>query len=162
MDTIVIGKIVTVRGLKGELKVYPYTDYKQRYEELDEITVSGRKYNISSVSYAKEMVLLKLNGIDTVESAKTFVGKEISIGREQTRKLDEDEYLIIDLIGCSVYDEQNNLVGKIKDVLTYVSSDIYVISTESGEILIPAVERFIKNIDVKAKRVSIAHVEEFK
>lgn len=162
MDTIIIGKIVTVRGLKGELKIYPYTDYKQRYEELEEITVSGRKYEISSVSYAKEMVLLKLKGIDSVESAKTLVNKEISIDRQQTRQLEDDEHLIIDLIGCSVYDEDDSLVGKIKDVLTYVSSDIYVISTPGGELLIPAVERFVKDIDVKAKRVLVAHVEEFK
>jgi 16S rRNA processing protein RimM len=151
---LMIGKIVTLRGLKGELKVYPYTQSKERFEELDWIYIDNVKYRIKKVSYLNQMVLLTLDGVNDVDIARKFIDREIYIDRKQTRELEEDEYLIADLIGCSVFDQNNVNIGKLVDVLNYASSDIYVVKGDK-EILIPAVIDFVKNIDIKNKNIYV-------
>ena len=87
MELIEIGKIVSSVGLKGQIKVYHYTDYKERFEELGEITVDGDVYKIDAVRYAKRQPVLSLHGIDSREKADKLRGKhrrseERRVGKE--------------------------------------------------------------------------------
>ena len=104
MELIEIGKIVSSVGLKGQIKVYHYTDYKERFEELGEITVDGDVYKIDAVRYAKRQPVLSLHGIDSREKADKLRGKSVCITQKQLRILPEDTYYVRDLKGCSVID----------------------------------------------------------
>lgn len=158
MEKIKIGKIVNQKGLKGEMKIYPYTDYPERFEEISVFYVDEKAYQIDKVSYVKKMPVVKLAGIDTVEEAMALKNKDIYIEKSDIRELDEDEYLIIDLIGLDVYSD-NEKIGVIKDVMTHTAQHIFVVKTSEREIMIPVVEAFVKEVNVNEGYVKVELIE---
>ena len=146
-----IGQIVNTHGLKGDMKVYPFTDYPERFEEVEYLYMENqgdKKYFIENVRYQRNMVLLKLKGIDTIEEA------------ESLRELDEDEHMISDLIGLNVYLEDLTPVGTIVNVLKYTANDVYVIrGMEDQEYLIPALKQFVPVVDIENGKVIITPIK---
>lgn len=160
MEKIKIGQVVNVVGLKGELKVYHYSDYKERFEELSEIYLDQRQVKIEGVRYMKEMVILKLEGISDRTEAEKHKGKDIFIDKQDVRVLPEDTYYIFDLIGLSVQDESGAVLGTLCDVIQNSSQDIYEIEKEDGKkFMIPAVEEFILNIDIENRVMTVKLIE---
>lgn len=164
MEKIKIGKIVSAVALKGEVKIYHYSDYKERFEELDRIIVrKGTKniketeYEIENVRYQKDMVIIKLKGIDDRNAAEAMRDSDIFITEADLRELPEDTFYIRDLIGCNVKDSKDDsFVGVIKDVLQTSAQDIYQVELKAGrEALIPAVAQFVKGVDIENKTVWI-------
>lgn len=164
MEKIKIGKIVSAVALKGEVKIYHYSDYKERFEELDRIIVrKGTKnikeseYKIEKVRYQKDMVIIKLEGIDDRDAAEAMRDSDVLITEDDLRELPENTFYIRDLIGCNVKDSKDeSLIGVIKDVLQTSAQDIYQIELKNGkEALIPAVAQFINNVDIEGKTVWI-------
>lgn len=171
MEKIKIGKIVNAVALRGEVKVYHYSDYKERFEELDEILVernAARKHTVESyaiegVRYQKDMAILKLKGVNDRNAAEALKDCDVYITEADLRELPQDTFYIRDLIGCSVINESDKSeaaeeIGVITDVLQNSAQDIYQVKTKSGkEVLIPAVSEFVKeiNIDEKIVRVSL-------
>lgn len=158
-----IGQIVNTHGLKGDMKIYPYTDYPERFEEVEYLFIEGegdKKWNIENVRYQKNMVLLKLKGIETIEAAEELRERNLFIDDSNRRVLDEDEHMISDLVGLNVYLEDLTPVGTVKDVLQYTANDVYVIVNEEGkEFLIPALKQFIPVVDVKNNKVIITPIK---
>lgn len=160
MEKIKIGQIVNVVALKGEVKVYNYSDYKERFDELDYIYVEDNKTNIDKVRYMKEMVILKLEGINDRNAAEVLKGKNVYIDENQLRELPEDTFYIKDLIGFEIRDQEDNKIGKLKDVIQNSAQDLYEIERENkNTTFIPAVEEFILDINVKGKFIKIKFIE---
>lgn len=160
MEKIKIGQIVNVVALKGEVKVYNYSGYKERFEELDYIYVEDKKTNIEKVRYMKETVILKLEGIEDRTAAEALKGKFVYIGEDQLRELPEDTYYIKDLIGLSVIDENENKIGKLKDIIQNRAQDLYEIELENkNKTLIPAVEEFVLEINLDKKFIKVKLLE---
>lgn len=161
MEKVMIGRIVNAVGLKGEVKVYNYSDYKERFEEIEEILIEKNhelcNMDIEGVRYFKNMVILKLKGVDDRTSAEALKERDIYIPMEDIRVLPEDTYYIWDLVGCTVINlDTGEPAGKIKDVLQNSAHDIYEIEDDDGKIhLVPAVEEFVKNVDIEKKEISI-------
>lgn len=157
-DYLEIGQIVNTHGLKGFLKVVPYTDDIERFSELKKLFVVYNKENIEfeieSVKYFKQMVILKLKGIDHINMAEKYKNCYIKIKREDAKKLEKNTYFIADLIGLCVYDEQNNKVGILDDVFSTGSNDVYVVKKDNGkQILLPAISSVIKNINLDEGKI---------
>lgn len=160
MDKIKIGQVVNAVGLKGELKIYHYSDYKERFEEFSKVYLNNDLYKISKVRYMKDMVILKLTGIDDRTEAEKHRGKDVFIGSEDLRVLPEDTYYIFDLIGLSVRDEEGGHIGTVSDVIQNSTQDLYEIETENkSKFLIPAVEEFIRRIDLENKTMTVRLIE---
>lgn len=159
-----IGQIVNTNGLKGFLKVKPLTDDITRFEELETVYVQKAKelieFRIQEVKYVKNMVLLKLEGIDDITEAEKYKNFYIKINRKDAVELDKDSYFIIDIIGCEVFTEENQKLGKVVDVFPTGSNDVYTVKNEEGkEILLPAIADVIKDVDVKNKKIVIHLME---
>lgn len=153
-----IGQITNTHGLKGELKVRPFTESKKRFEELKSILIDFKgelkKYDIEKIRYQNDVILLKLKGIDDIDEALKLKSNYIKIPRTDAKETNENEFFIADLIGCEVY--QNDLIGIVDDVFTAGASDVYVIKRKGKkDLLIPAIESVIKKIDVENKRIDI-------
>lgn len=160
MDKIKIGQVVNVVGLKGELKVYHYSDYKERFEELSEIYMDQRLIKIEGVRYMKDMVILKLAGINDRTEAEKHKGKDLLIEKKDVRVLPEDTYYIFDLIGLSVQDERGAALGTLCDVIQNTSQDLYEIEKQDGKkFMIPAVDEFILKIDMENKVMTVRLIE---
>ena len=155
-----IGQIVNTFGIKGFVKINPFTDDLERFEELKSVFVVKNKelieIQIEEVKYHKHLVLVKFKGIEDINMAEKYKGCYIKIKRENARKLPEDTYFIADLIGIKVYDENGNLLGKVDDIYNNKSTDIYVIKDDLGkQILLPSTKEVIKQIDVDEERMVV-------
>ena len=155
-----IGQIVNTFGIKGFVKINPFTDDLERFEELKSVFVVKNKelieMQIEEVKYHKHLVLVKFKGIEDINMAEKYKGCYIKIKRENARKLPEGTYFIADLIGIKVYDEDGNLLGKVDDIYNNKSTDIYVIKDDLGkQILLPSTKEVIKQIDVDNDKIVV-------
>jgi len=163
-DLLEIGQIVNYYGIKGFLKVVPFTDDVKRYDNLKKIYIEKNKklqeMEIEEVKYHKNLVLLKLKGIDDINQTEQFKNCYIKIDRKDAVSLPENSYFIVDLIDMEVFTDEGNLLGKIIDVFPTGSNDVYVVKDELGkQTLLPAISDVIKNVDVPNKKM-IVHLLE--
>lgn len=157
-----LGQIVNTFGIKGQVKVMPFTDDIKKFDKLKEIYIEKKHelklFQIEKVNYSKNMVILKLKGIETPEEAERLRNSYLKINRKDAKKLPEGTYYIADLIGLDVYTDENKLLGKVDYIYNAGSSDIYVIKDEQGkEILLPAIKEVLKQVDLENKKI-IVHI----
>lgn len=155
-----IGQIVNTYGIKGFLKVVPYTNDITRFEDLTSIYVETKKalesFDIEEVKYSKDLVLLKFKGIDDINLAQKYKNCYLKIDRKDAVKLPEDTYFIVDLLDMQVYTDEGEDLGKIIDVYPTGSNDIYVVKNEEGkQVLLPAIGDVIKSVDVANKKMVV-------
>ncbi len=149
MERIKVGKIVSAVGIKGEVKIYPYTDYLERFEELDDVYVGDEILEIEKVRYQKNMVIIKFKSIPDRNGAEKLKDKFVTISRDHLRELEEDEYFIFDLIGLEAVDQEGKHLGKVTDVIQNAAQDLYEITDDNAtKYLIPAVYEFVTDIDI--------------
>ena len=155
-----VGQIVNTNGLKGMLKVKPFTDDIKEFEFFKSIYVEIKneliEFKIEAVRYVKNMVLLKLQGIDDIDEAEKYRNLYIKVDRDIMPKLPEDSYYIVDLLECEVFTEEGEDLGKLIDVFNTGSNDIYVVKDELGkQLLLPAIGEVIKNVDIPNKKIVV-------
>ncbi len=144
-----IGQIVNTYGIKGFVKVQPFTDDIRRFEDLKQVYLQVKErletFEIEEVKYHKHMVLLKLKGIDDINQAEKYRNAYLKIDRKDAVILPEDTYFIADLLEMEVTTEEGEILGKITDVYPTGSNDIYVVKNEEGkQILLPAIRASYK------------------
>ena len=159
-----IGQIVNTSGLKGILKIKPFTDDIKKFSNLKTIYIKTKsgltEFKIEQVRYVKNMVMLKLTGIDTVEEAEKYRNLYIKILRDQEEELEEGSYYVVDILGCKVNTDTNQELGKVVDVFQTGSNDVYVVKDEQGkQILLPAIKQVIKNVDIKNRIITVHLLE---
>ena len=156
MDRFIsIGKIASPVGLRGHVKLYPYTDRIDHYNAA-EVFIEGRKRCIEIVRYVKRTPVLKIDGVSDRQQAERLSGAEIAVLESELSDLPEGAYYLKDLIGCSVIDESNDDLGIISDVIQNSAQDIYEIAGIDGKsFLIPAVTEFILEIEIDRKIVRV-------
>ena len=155
-----IGQIVNTFGIKGMVKIKPFTDDIKRFDRLETIYIENKKikkeYKIQQVKYQKQMVLMKLEGVDTIEEAEKLRQSYILIDRSKEEPLEEGVYYIVDLIGLEVYTDDNILLGKVDDIFNTGSNDVYVIKDEKGkQILLPGIPDVLKKVDLDNKTITV-------
>ena len=159
VDYFEIGHIDNTHALRGEMKVRSYSSSPKRFEELKSVLVDVRgnyeEYEIESVRYQKDIVLLKLKGIDSIEQAEKLKGFSIYIKRENAQKLNDGEYYIADLLGSEVY-EEDTLLGTLEDIFSAGAADVYVIKRKGkDDLLLPALKSVILETDVANKKIRV-------
>ena len=155
-----IGQIVNTFGIKGMVKIKPFTDDINRFDRLKKVYISNKngkkEYQIQEVKYHKNMVLMKLEGIDTPEQADLLRQSYLLVDRADEEPLEEGVYYIVDLLGLEVYTDENKLLGKVEDIFNTGSNDIYVIKDEMGkQILLPGIPEVLKNVDLEKGRITV-------
>ncbi len=155
-----IGQIVNTFGIKGMVKVVPYTDDITRFNDLEKVYLVNKKekkeYLIEEVKYQKNMILIKFKNVNSIEEAENLRNLYIQIPRENAIKLEEGSYYIADLIGINVFTEEGENIGKIEDIYNTGSNDIYVVKDNLGkQILLPAIKDVIKEIDLEKEKMIV-------
>ncbi len=162
---ILIGKVVGVHGLKGELKVKSESDiFERQMEAIDKVTLyrGTRKEElpIEGLKPYKDIYLLKLKGIEDRSGAEERIGGELWIKEEERAPLEEGEFYYEDLIGLEVYDEKGERLGKVKGIFEQPASHILEIEKENGKvILVPFIGEFVKEVDLKGKKLVVSLIE---
>ena len=155
-----VGQIVNTFGVKGLVKVKPFTDDVERFEELKKVYICKKEkleeVEIEEVKYHKDMVLLKLKGIENMNQAEMLKGLYLKIDRKNAKKLPKDTYFIADLLGLDVYSDENEYLGKVDDIFPTGANDVYVVKDENGkQLLLPGISDVIKEIDLEKEKIVV-------
>ena len=147
-----VGKIVSTHGLKGDVKVDPWCDdggFLCEFEELYLDSAGKEKIKVLSAKVHKNIVLMRLDGIDSIEKAELLRGKVLFMDRADV-KLAEGEHFIQDILGLSVFDVyMNRCYGKVTNVLKTGANDVYQVTSDDGkDYLIPVIDEVICDVDV--------------
>jgi 16S rRNA processing protein RimM len=154
MGRITIGKISKIRGIKGEVVVFPMTDNPERFFKLKEVYLSGegdKLFQIRKVKKLKNKVFLTFEGINSPEASKPLVGNFLEIEKSFLTPLTKDKFYIFDLIGLKVITKQGIEVGEIEDVWLLPANDVFVVRRGKKDYNIPALKKIVKKIDLKKK-----------
>ncbi len=158
MDILECGKVLNTHGVRGEIKVDNYCD-EGFFKKIKKVTIGGKEYAVRSSRDHGMFVLLTLEGIETVEQAMLLKGKSVTIPRADL-KLKKGEYLYQDLYGFEVFDTRTQaVIGKLREVLERPAHMVYVIDSQSGEILVPAVAPFHQGVDLDKGVLTIQTIE---
>ncbi|KPU43932.1 ribosome maturation factor RimM [Oxobacter pfennigii] len=152
-----IGKIVNTQGIKGEVRVIPLTEDINRFDDLNFVFLDDEKLvklEIEQVKYHKNFVLIKFMGYDDMSKSETLKDNYILIDRANAIKLPKGSYFVSDLINLSVY-EKDVFLGKIIDILTTGSNDVYIVKDKDREILIPALKSVVKEININEGKMEV-------
>ncbi len=152
------GKVVNTHGVMGEIKVKPWSDSPDFLTHFDRFYLSdkgGRALKCEKCRVHKDMVLIKIKGIDTVEQAEQLRGKVLYIDRSDAQ-LDDGEYFIQDLIGCDVYDQETGkLLGRLADITQTGANDVWHIEFDGRTYLVPAIPDVLGEISLEEKKAVI-------
>lgn len=158
MESILIGEIVNIHGIKGEVKIYPYTDdiinLTTRKELFLDETLT-KKITVQSSRAHKNMIIAKLKGIDDTNTALTYKNKKVYISKDSLEDLEEDTYYIVDLIGLEVVDLHKGSLGVVTYVFQTGANDVYEVEKEGNKIYLPAIHDVIKKVDLKNKKILV-------
>ncbi len=159
-EMINVGEICGTRGLQGELKVLPLTDFPERFKGMKEIWVEcgprSGYYKIEHYRPHKQFLLFKFAGIDTIEAAAGLMKGLLKVEQDEVFPLPEDTHYVFQLVGLMVDDLEKGQLGVVTDVLQTGANDVYVIKGERyGEVLIPAIKDVVLDIDLANGRMKV-------
>ena len=155
MEKINKGQIVNAVGLKGEVKVYNYSDSQERYYDLQTVYLDDKLYEIEKVRFQQHLVILKFKGVDDRNAAESLKGKYLNITEADLKELPEGTYYIRDLIGVLVVLESGEVLGTLTNVLQNFAQDLYEIDVNGKKVLLPAVNEFVLDVDLESRRVTV-------
>ena len=164
-DMFQVGIITSPHGVKGEVKVFPTTDDSKRFKKLKECFI---EYNdelmpvkACGCKFFKNMVILKFEEFENMNDVEKLRKCKIFVDREHAVSLDKDEYFVADLLGISVVNESENIIGKISDVLVTGANDVYIVKDDDGnEILIRAIKDCILDVNINERTMRVHLLKE--
>lgn len=147
-DLIRVGVIINTFGVKGEVKIYPDIDY---FDELERVFIDGKEYKIEKLREQKGIIIAKFEGIDDINQIESLKNEEVMIALEDRPELPEGKHYVGDLLGLEVITEDGQVLGTLDNIYNTGANDIY----EVGEILLPATDEVIKQIDMENKKIIV-------
>lgn len=155
----ILGK---THGLKGELKLHPFTNFPEIIESLEEIFLYNEKTKqfmvatVENLRLADGYYIIKLNGVENVENARKFVGSKVYINKDELPNLSKDEYYFFEIVGSQVIDESGKVLGVVDEVIQTGSNDVIVVNkNKEDEILIPVIYDYIITLDKENKKIVV-------
>lgn len=145
-----VGKALRPRGLKGELRFELYTSDPARFRSVQQFKLGDTAFDVEKISVEGDFAYIKFVGIDTVEVAETYRGKNLYANRSVLPKLSGDRVYIADIMGADVIVD-GDIIGELVDVLQYGSADVYVVKLKdrSGTVNFPALKEVVRSYDVE-------------
>lgn len=158
-EKIRVGKITSSHGVRGEVKVFPLTDFPTRFKKGNKVYIGDVQLTIERSRPQKNLYIVKFEGFDNINEILKFKDQYLEITKEQLTPLEEGEYYIFDIVDCEVFDDSENYLGKVSSVFATGNNDVYVVKNNGKEILIPAIKQVVTSIDIQNKKIIITPIE---
>ena len=152
---VAIGRVGAPWGVRGAFSVLPLADSRALFAPGRDVTIAGKPYTIESAQWRKGMVYLRLSGIESREAAGELRGRLLAVAEAELEPLPEGQYYRFQLIGLTVVSTEGEELGRLADVLSTGANDVYVVRGGRGEVLLPATDEVVREIDLKAGRMLI-------
>jgi len=151
------------RGFRGEMAAMLYKPSSTSLRPGVEVTLHNKDrsqvFKVQFVKALKNRVGLKLKGIEDEETAKSWQGSEVLVEQENLEPLASSEFYHYQIRGLNVYDEEDELIGKVKYVESNAGNDLLFLTSEKGEIIIPFVKAFVKSIELDKKKIVVRKID---
>jgi 16S rRNA processing protein RimM len=163
-DLFPIGRVVKPHGVKGKIKAEYFGENLGRFLDYREVFIEDRKgrlksYRIMEVTPQPPRLILRLEGIETVEEVQPLIGREILINKDALPKLEAGEYYWFEILGMVVETEEGKRIGRVKEIVPTGANDVYVIEGKRGEIFLPATDEVIERVDVEKGIIKVIRME---
>lgn len=155
-----LGQIVNTKGLKGEIKLNSFAEDNNVFEKLSTVYLKQKntmkECKIEKAYCHKNQVIIKFENCNSIDEAELLRNAYLLVKRKDLGELPEGVYYIADLIGLDVYTDEDMLLGKVDDIYSTGSNDIYVVKDELGkQKLLPGIKEVIKNIDIDEGKIIV-------
>jgi len=159
-DFVVIAKIVKTRGLRGELVADIFTDFPERFDDLERVFASygngvTSELKIEKFWFQKGRIIFKFANFDSIETAETLRNCEICVPESEAVALENDEFFDWELEGCAVETVEGEKIGRVKEIMRTGGTEILVVESAEKEFLIPFAETICTNVDIENKLIRV-------
>ena len=160
-DLVAIARIVRPRGLRGEVVAEVLTDFPERFDGLGDVTAvlpggERRELKLENAWFQKERIVLKFDGLDSIDDAEGLRDAEICVPEQEAVKLEEGEFFDWQLEGCEAVTPEGVIIGKVRELMRTGGTELLVIDAPDGrEMLIPFAESICTEVDVESKRITV-------
>jgi 16S rRNA processing protein RimM len=166
VDLYLTGIVLKPKGLKGELKVQPVTDFPESFLKRRKLYIGKTPEeavlrNVQSAKLRQGFVWIVFEGVGTREEAEAVAGYRLFVTAEELESLPDDRAYLHELIGLEALDETGAKIGVVSDVLQMPAHDVYEIETGGRKVLVPAVEEFVDEIDLRKGILVLRRFSEF-
>jgi 16S rRNA processing protein RimM len=158
-ESLIVGRILAPWGIRGEVKVEVLTDFPQRFAPGKAVYLNTGPLEIERCRYHKHHLILKLVTVDSIEAAEKLRGQALTIPSSELYPLPEGQYYTFQLIGLKVVTTKGQTLGRVTDIMSTGSNDVYIVEGKRGEILIPAIEDVVKSIDLQKGKMVVEAIE---
>jgi 16S rRNA processing protein RimM len=156
---VAVGRVLGPWGLRGDVKVEPLTDFPQRFAAGGRVCAGGVSYVIERGRWQRGHVFLKLAGIDSANAAEALRQQLLEVPEDELRPLGEGQYYHFQILGLEVRTTAGEVLGRVEQIISTGSNDVFVVRGPRGEVLIPAVDDVVKSVDPAAGRIEVEVVE---
>jgi 16S rRNA processing protein RimM len=151
MPNIRVGQIVAAFGIRGQVKVKALTDFVERFDVGRRLLLNEEWVTIKASAEHKGATILTLSGVSDRNRAEALQWAYLEAVEDERPELHDDEFLSNDLIGLTAIDEAGASLGVVKAVQRYPAHDVLVV----GDVMVPAVSQFVRNVDLKSKTITL-------
>ncbi len=165
MRLIDYGRIAKPQGLKGGLKIVPFSGDAEGLRFACRVFIGiadggePQSFDITESAVAGKSAVIKLAGVETKEDAEKFRGLRVMVAVSDLPETPEGEYYNFQLVGLLAVSENGAEIGKVESVLQSGMQSVLVISKKDGELLVPMVEKFVRDVDIEAGTVTVGNME---
>jgi 16S rRNA processing protein RimM len=166
-DFFTVGKLVNTHGIRGEVRVVSETDFpEERYKKGSVLYLFHPAFpdaiplTVASAREHKNVYLLTFKDHTSINDVEKYKGGLLKVRAEDRKPLPEGEFYFSDIIGCEVFTEEGERLGKIKEILQPGANDVWVVKPDKGkDILLPYIEPVVKEVNIAEKRVTVHLLE---
>lgn len=161
---VFVGRVVRPHGIRGDLKTVPYTDEPEQFKQFKSVFVeksgeNGKWFEIEKVRFQQKGIILKLSGVDDRNDAETFRGSVLRVRASVLPEPVLSENSLLRIVGFSVISSSGENIGRVEDVLQTSAQNVLVVNCGGKEILIPAVDAFLTEINLMEGMIVIDPID---
>ena len=160
-DYLVVARVVSPQGNRGEVKAELVTDFPERFASTEAVYVGEehRRYVLENHRLLDRVVILKLEGVDSIAEAESLRGEFVEVPETEAVELPAGHYFWHQVIGLRVVGTGGEEIGVVEDILQTGANDVYVVRGSRGEVLIPAIKDVVKSVDLEAGIMVVSPME---
>jgi 16S rRNA processing protein RimM len=156
---VVIGRVAKSFGIKGEIRINPFTESFESFERSAVLVLDESPYTVTSLRIHKKAVLATLEGVDTREKADALVGRLVKTDEQNLPPKEEDEYYWFELIGMMVSTVDGRHLGEITKITPTGANDVLHVEGAYGEILLPMIDAVVVTVDLQNNKMTVDPLE---
>jgi 16S rRNA processing protein RimM len=146
---VALGRILTPWGARGHIKVQPLTPLRDPFQAGQPLYVGDQRHTVEAARWQGETLYLKLAGLEGRDAAAALRGRYLEVPESDLQLLEEGQYYHYQLIGMAVRSTAGQPLGRLTDIIPTGSNDVFVVRGRLGEVLIPAIDEVVKEVDLE-------------